>query len=437
MESLWERPERAAVGTRLCGDISADVLVIGAGLAGLLCAYVLDKAGAHVVLAEAGEMMGGVSGRTTAKVTAQHGLIYHDLIKRFGVEKAGLYLEANLAAVGKYRELSRTADFGFEERDAFVYARKGSTETIRNLENEKSALDLLGYGAELSSDADLPFPVAGALKFPQQAQLDPVRLALALAADLRIYTHTPVRALRGTTADTDGGRINAENVIVATHFPFINKHGSYFLKMYQQRSYVLALEGAAAVNGMYIDGAANGLSFRDCGDLLLLGGGGHRTGKSGGNWRELERFAARYYPGARAKYRWATQDCMTLDAVPYIGRYSARTPNLYVAGGFNKWGMTSSMVAAHVLCDLIQGRANPYADLFSPSRTVLRPQLAVNVREALIGWLSPTRRRCPHLGCGLVWNPAEHTWDCPCHGSRFADDGQLLENPAAHGLEKR
>lgn len=437
MESLWEEEARAEIGRGLDEDIRTDVLVIGAGLAGVLCAHALRESGVDVTLVEADEFMGGVSGRTTAKVTAQHGLIYRKLIHSLGKEKARAYLEANLAAVEKYRELAQTADCDFEEKDAYVYATKDSPDTMRELEDEHSALRSLGYEAEMVKKTYLPFEVAGALKFPNQAQLHPVKLALGLSKDLRIYTHTPVRELVGTTAVTDGGAIGAEKIIVATHFPFINRHGSYFLKMYQHRSYVLALEGAEAVNGMYIDGAENGLSFRDYGELLLLGGGGHRTGKPGGNWDVLERFAERYFPDARIKYHWATQDCMTLDSVPYIGEYSSRTPNLYTATGFNKWGMTSAMVGAYLLCDLIAGKENPHVRLFSPSRTILRPQLAVNAWEALTGWLMPSRKRCPHLGCALVWNAAERTWDCPCHGSRFASDGQLLENPAVSALEIR
>lgn len=145
----------------------------------------------------------------------------------------------------------------------------------------------------------------------------------------------------------------------------------------------------------------------------------------------------RNIPGAKEVCRWATQDCMTLDGVPYIGQYSKRTPNLYVATGFNKWGITSSMVASMVLCDLVQGRENPYADIFSPSRTMLRPQLFINGFEAAVNLLTPTKPRCPHMGCALKWHPQEHSWDCPCHGSRFADDGKLLDNPATGDLKKR
>ena len=205
--------------------------------------------------------------------------------------------------------------------------------------------------------------------------------------------------------------------------------------MYQQRSYVLALEGAPKIDGMYLDEAENGLSFRSYNGTLLLGGGGHRTGKTGGGWHELETFARTHYPEAKISHRWATQDCMTLDGIPYIGHYSKRTPNMYVATGFNKWGMTSSMAAALILADLVQDRPNPYADLFSPSRSMLTSQLGINALEATVNLLSLNQKRCPHLGCALKWNPLEHSWDCPCHGSRFEEDGTLIDNPATGNLK--
>ena len=202
------------------------------------------------------------------------------------------------------------------------------------------------------------------------------------------------------------------------------------MKLYQHRSYVLALKNAPKIDGMYVDEEKTGLSFRSCAGLLLLGGGSHRTGKKGGGWRELEALAGKYFPKAEIVSRWATQDCMTLDDVPYIGQYARNTPNLYVAAGFNKWGMTSAMAAAMILSDLALGKRNPYADVFSPSRTSMRLQLMVNAAEATIHLLSPTVPRCPHLGCALKYNPEERSWDCPCHGSRFSEHGELLDNPA-------
>ena len=200
---------------------------------------------------------------------------------------------------------------------------------------------------------------------------------------------------------------------------------------------MLALKNAPIPEGMYLDAQENGLSFRSWGDNLLLGGGGHRTGKKGGGWAELEAFAREHYPDANIVSRWATQDCISLDGIPYIGQYSASTPNLYVATGFNKWGMTTSMAAARILTDLVRGRENPYASLFSPSRSILHRQLGVNALESTVNLLTPSRKRCPHLGCALKWNTQEHSWDCPCHGSRFSEDGKLLDNPATGDLPKK
>ncbi|HIS75833.1 MAG TPA: FAD-dependent oxidoreductase [Candidatus Merdivicinus excrementipullorum] len=433
MGSRWEQEPPVLPGfEELKGDMKTDVLIIGGGMAGILCAYMLQQAGIPYVLAEARTMCSGVTKNTTAKITSQHGLIYHQLIRRFGLEKARQYWEANEAALLKYRQLCREIDCDFEEKTSYVY----SLNDRLKIEKELLALEKLGGRGEFAQQLPLPFPVAGAVKYPNQAQFHPLKFISALSKGLHVYEHTAVRQLAGTTAFTDHGKITAKKIIVATHFPFLNTHGSYFLKMYQHRSYVLALEHAQDVDGMYVDEAQKGMSFRNYKDLLFIGGGDHRTGKRGGNWKELREFAQRYYPNAAEKYYWAAQDCMTLDGVPYIGMYSANTPDLYVATGFNKWGMTSAMVSAMILCDLIQGKPNPYQDLFSPSRTMLRPQLAVNAFEAVVNLLTPSAKRCPHMGCALKWNPWEHTWDCPCHGSRFTEDGRLIDNPATGDLKK-
>ena len=430
MTSLWEKTWKMPAFAPLEGDRSTDVLIIGGGLAGVLCAYQLRRAGVSCILAEAATLCGGITRNTTAKVTSQHGLIYADLLRKFGAERARQYFDAQEAALGQYRKLCRTADCGWEERDAYVYVR----DDPRRLERELLALEKLGIPGEFAGRTPLPVPVAGAIRFPRQGQFHPLRFVSALTGGLEIYEHTAVRELSGTKAVTDRGSIRARKIIVATHFPFLNRHGSYFLKLYQHRSYVIALENAPDVGGMYVDASPTGLSFRGYGELLLIGGGGHRTGKQGGGWRELRAFAGRHYPQATERFHWAAQDCMSLDGVPYIGPYSASTPDLYVATGFNKWGMTSSMAAAMILCDLVQGRESPYGAVFSPSRSILRPQLAVNGLEAAVHLLTPTTRRCPHLGCALKWNSQERTWDCPCHGSRFAEDGKLLDNPATGDL---
>ena len=432
MASLWEETWKHPAFPPLDGDTDTDVLIIGGGMAGILCAYRLHQAGVPYLLAEAETIGSGTTKNTTAKLTSQHGLIYERLIRLFGTERAKQYLTANQEALEAYRELCRGICCGFEEKDAYVYSRNDR----KKLERELAALEKLGFHAEFAEQLPLPFPVAGAVKFPHQAQFHPLEFLAAIAKDLHICEHTPVQELVGTTAITPRGRITAKKIIVTTHFPFLNKHGSYFLKLYQHRSYVIALEHAQNVDGMYVDEAQKGMSFRNYGGQLLVGGGDHRTGKQGGGWRELREFAKRYYPQAVETAHWAAQDCMSLDGVPYIGPYSASTDHLYVASGFNKWGMTSSMVAARILSDLVQEKENPYGDVFSPSRTILRPQLVVNGLEAAAGLLTPTARRCPHLGCALKWNPQEHSWDCPCHGSRFTEDGALIDNPATGDLKE-
>ena len=414
----------------LPGTVSTDVLVIGGGMAGLLCAYQLQKAGASCVVAERTRIASGVTGNTTAKLTSQHGLIYSKINRQFGLEAAGLYLQANENALAAFRELCAEIPCDFTPQEHTVYSRQGA----QALEEELAVLSQLDFPAELAENLPLPFPTAGGVRFPNQAQFHPLKFVSAIARELTIYENTPVLSLTKTGAETEHGTIHANAVVVATHFPFLNKHGSYFLKLYQQRSYVLALENAPIPAGMYLDAQENGLSFRSQGTQLLLGGGGHRTGKKGGGWPALEQFVQTHYPDARITHRWATQDCMSLDGMPYIGRYSAATPNLYVAAGFNKWGMTTSMAAAQILTDQITGRENPYADIFSPSRSILHWQLGINTLEAVGNLITPSRKRCPHLGCALKWNAQEHSWDCPCHGSRFSEEGKLLDNPATGDL---
>ena len=430
MASIWQETANMPQFPSLRGEIRTDALIIGGGMAGILCAHQLSKAGLDYVLVEAKTIGSGITQNTTAKITAQHGLIYHKLLHKLGEAGAKQYLQANLDALEDYRALCAGIDCDFQEQDNYIY----SLDDQDLLEKELDALEILGYQAKFCPNLPLPFPNGGAVKFPGQAQFHPLKFLAGITKDLRIFEHTPVRELSPGVAKTEHAVIRAKKIIVATHFPFLNKHGSYFLKMYQQRSYCLALENVPVPDGMYLGEQKNSLSFRGYKDLLILGGGGHRTGKQGGSWKELEAFASRYYPGHRIHSRWATQDCMSLDGIPYIGPYSAQTPDLYVATGFNKWGMTSSMAAAHILADLLVEKENPYAAVFSPSRCMVKPQLAVNALEATGNLLRFSKKRCPHLGCALKWNKQEHSWDCPCHGSRFDEKGKLLDNPATNDL---
>jgi len=432
VHSLWSETVALPSFEALNKNLKTDVLIIGGGITGILCAHYLQQAGVNYILVEADTILSGITKNTTAKITSQHGLIYHKIMKKYGIDTAGLYLEANEAALWEYRKLSEEILCDFVEETNYVY----SLTDRHKLESELTTLERLHFPASFAEHLPLPFSTAGAVAFPSQAKFHPLKLLGELAIPLRIFEHTKVQELAGNIAITNQGKIQADKIIVTTHFPFLNKHGSYFLKLYQHRSYVLALTHAPKPSGMYVDEADNGLSFRTHQNLLLLGGGGHRTGKQGGTWQELREFASKHYPNAQEVYHWATQDCMTLDDIPYIGQYSKNTPNLYVATGYNKWGMTSAMLAALLLRDLVTEKQTPYAAVFSPSRSIWHPQLFLNGFESTVNLLTPTQKRCPHLGCALKWNKEEHTWDCPCHGSRFTEGGKLLDNPATDDLKR-
>lgn len=411
-------------------NIKTDVLIIGGGLCGILCAYQLKKAGIDCVLTEGNKIASGITKNTTAKITSQHGIIYSKLISNFGKEKAKMYLDINQISLSEYERLCKDINCDFEIKDAYTY----SLDNRAKIEDEINAVNSLGFNAEFKEETELPFDISGAIKFSHQAQFHPLKFIAEITKGLNIYENTFIKELIPGCAITTKGRIYAKQIIVATHFPFINKHGSYFLKLYQHRSYVSAYENAALLEGMYVDEDKKGMSFRSYDNLMLISGGGHRTGKQGEAWHPIHNFAENYYPKATLQYEWATQDCMSLDSVPYIGNYSKSTTNMYVATGFNKWGMTSSMSASIILSDMIQGKKNEYAEIFSPSRSILKPQLIVNGFEAASNLITPAKKRCPHLGCSLKWNKAEHTWDCPCHGSRFDKNGHLIDNPATGDL---
>ncbi len=432
METFWEKRTQLPAFPQLTGDTETDVLVIGGGMAGLLTAWQLQRKGIDTLLVERGRLCSGTTAGTTAKITAQHGLIYHKILRAYGKEYAQMYYRANDWAVKNLKKLCRQTGSALESKDNFVY-----TADLRKLEKEWTALQLLSIPAKATDQLPLPIDRAEAIGFEKQGQFDPLQLASYLAKDLTVCENTRVTELVGTTALTECGKIRARKIVVATHFPFLNKHGNYFLKLYQHRSYMLALEGIPRLKDMYVDDDKTGYSFSSFGDCFLLGGGGHRTGKQGGSYPQLQAFQKRYYPNAKEICRWAAQDTMSLDGIPYIGQYSAKTPDLYVAAGFNKWGMTGSMVSAQLLSGMITGQQPDWAPVFSPSRSILKPQLLVDGVESARNVLWPTTRRCPHLGCALKYNKEEHSWDCACHGSRFDEDGRLLNNPANHDMKRK
>lgn len=424
-KSIWKEFSEKKNFEKLNDNLECDVLVIGGGMAGILTAYYLQKVGRNVVLVEAHTIGSGMTANTTAVITAQHDTMYKDMIANNGFDVAKDYLYANLQAVENFKQLveDEQIDCDFEITPSYLYSHKHS------LEDEVKALHKLGYEAELVQDIDLPFEIKNAVKFKDMAQFHPLKFLYAMAEKLTIYEHTMVKKIDDHTAYFDGGNIKFKQAVVASHFPFVNKHGMFFIKMYQARSYVMAIENADAIGGTYIDDREEGFYFRQYGDLLLVGKGKHRTGMKTRAINELKAFKERYYPDAKMRCMWANQDCITLDDIPYIGEYG-NMPDVYVATGFNLWGMTGSMVSANILCEKLCGMENIYEKTFATKRCIFKPQLFANLGMALLNMVYPSVKRCPHLGCALKYNKLEHSWDCSCHGSRFEENGKLINNPA-------
>lgn len=476
MKSVWSESCKFRKREALNKDIKTDVLVIGAGIAGVLTAYMLKQKGREVVLIDAAEIASGNTKNTTAKITSQHDLIYSKLITEFGEEKARQYAKANELAIKKYKEIieDKRIECDFEEKPAYVY----SLNEVDVLKEEVEAAKNLGIDAEFVQEANLPFKINGAVKFNNQAQFNPLKFLKGISNELVIYENTRALEIKENLVVTSGGNITANNIVVATHYPIMNAPGYYFMKMHQERSYVLALENTSEIDGMYIDLNKEGYSFRTYNNLLLLGGISHRTGENeeGGSYDELRKVAKRLYPKAKEKYYWSAQDCMTIDGIPYIGRYSSETPNIYVATGFNKWGMTSSMVSAMIISDMILEKENDFSEIFSPRRFDLSlsiNNIANDLIETAKNFIAQkvyipsseiehiknghggiieyngekvgvyknkegkeffVSTKCTHLGCQLSWNSDELTWDCPCHGSRFDYKGRLIGSPATKDL---
>ena len=414
-----------------------EVIVIGAGMAGLLIAYFLKEEGKDVLVLEAKEVASGQTGRTTAKITSQHGLKYSKLLKDVGEKKVRLYARANEAAIEAFARLVQTKkiDCDFARVTSYLYSEKD----MEKLKEELEAATFLGIEAFWTKETELPFAVAGAVGFRNQAQFCAMDFVCHIRKELEILEHTMVTKVCGKKVYTKDAVYTADNIVVATHYPMRNVPGFYFLREHQERSYVLELSGCKKINGMYYGIDEDGHFFRQAGEHILLGGGSGRTGEHvcGVAFHELEMAAEKYYPDCKVESRWAAQDCMPHDGIPFIGKYSMFTPHLYVATGFQKWGMTTSMVAAMILRDKICGRKNPFEALYRPQRLNFRAGTAnflhdvgKSIKGLTKGWFGPKDLRCSHMGCGLEWNPDENSWDCPCHGSRFDENGKLLDNPA-------
>lgn len=477
MESIWRASCELKKRPRLQEDAETEVLVIGGGMAGILTAWQLQRAGKKVILLEAGRIAGGQTQNTTAKLTSQHGLCYERLLREAGEKRASAYVRLQQEAISEYERVirERQIECDFEPQSAFVFSQD-----TQSLKQEARAARRLGVEAEFVKTVPLPFAAGGAVKVEGQAQFHPLKFIKGLIDELDIYEQTPVLSVEGGTARTERAKIRAEAIVFACHYPFINFPGMYFSRIHQERSYVLALENAGQDQGMYIGAGAMPYSFRGYGNLLLLGGGGHVCGENtkGGRYELLREKARQWFPQSREVRRWSAQDCITADHLPFIGLYAAAKPNWYVLSGFQKWGMSSSMAAALLLTERICGREPSVSGVVSPRRfsmremkqTVkmgakavscigkrlfeapkhtardLRPGHGAIVRtdsgKAGLyrdekGRLHAVSVRCPHLGCQLAWNGDEKSWDCPCHGSRFDYDGNLLSGPAQTSISRK
>ena len=452
MKSLWSETSQLPRQKRLKEDLRCQNVVIGAGLAGVMIAYFLQEQGQEVIVLEAKKVGSGQTKNTTAKITSQHGCIYHDMVRTCGWERAQGYAKANEAAIQKYKEIITKEGIRchYEELPSFLYSQK--EKGMERLKKEARTAKQLGIHAEYvrgDKIEELPFGVMGALKFEGQAQFHPLEFMQAISEKLTIYERTKVIEVDEHFVITDKHVIVADNVIFATHYPFPIVPGYYFMRQHQSRSYVIALEGDGVpeqLGGMYYGIDRDGLSFRCANGKLLVGGGSHRTGKrkTPGKMRGfcyLKERIRQHYPQGKEVASWSAQDCMPHDGIPFIGRFSMRRDNWYVATGFQKWGMTTAMVSAMIISDMILGKENSYAFVFTPQRLLVRAgikNLFVDLWESVVGLGSglfvKKEQRCTHMGCALQWNEEEESWDCSCHGSRFSKEGDLEDNPANNSI---
>jgi glycine/D-amino acid oxidase-like deaminating enzyme/nitrite reductase/ring-hydroxylating ferredoxin subunit len=473
----------------LAEDIAVDVAVVGGGITGVTAALLLKQAGATVAVLEARSVGSGTTGYTTAKVTSLHRLVYSKLASTFGERGARVYGEANQAGLERIARFADELDIECDLRRKANYTYASHESELGDVEQEAELAARLGLPATFTTDLDLPYEVAGAVRFEDQAEFHPRRYVLGLAAHVtgdgsRLFEHTRVQSVdQGDPCRllANGREVEARHVIVATGMPILDR-GLYFARQTPHRSYCVAVRvRGQAPQGMYISAGDPTRSIRSHpvggGELVLIGGEGHKpgTGDPAASYRRLEDWARRHFDVESVAYRWASQDYMPADGMPYVGRLWPFSDRVLTATGFRKWGLANGTAAAMMLCDRILGTENPWASTFDSTRVkplaaapaiakegaqdawylltdrvrkrgampALQPgegrvvsagrrQVAVS-RDAA-GTLHAVSARCTHLGCIVSWNRAEHTWDCPCHGSRFEPGGDVIQGPAVRPL---
>jgi glycine/D-amino acid oxidase-like deaminating enzyme/nitrite reductase/ring-hydroxylating ferredoxin subunit len=495
--SLWaESAPDGPTFAPLTAPVDVDVVVVGAGIAGLSTAIALQERGVTVAVLEAGRICSGVTAYTTAKVSSLHGLTYASLRKSAGDEVARAYGAANQAAVGQVRTWADTYGIDCDlqvDRPAFTYTT--DIAKVDDVAAEVEAAQLLGLPASFTTTTELPFEVKAAVRFEGQAQFHPRRYALGLAAAIaagggQVHEHTRVVDVdEGSpcVVRTEAGvELRAGQVVLATHLPFLDR-GGFFAKCHPVRSYAMAVrlgEGATVPHGMYLGADEPTRSVRSALDdtVVVLGGESHKVGQDDDTrqrYAALEAWAMDTYAVRSIEARWSAQDYLPVDGMPFVGRQLPKS-EVYVATGFRKWGMTNGTAAGLMIADAITGRDNPWLAAFDATRqrstltsgdlykenanvgkqfvgdrlATLRPPSAdsLGAGEGGIvtcagnkvaafrdddGTLHAVSPVCTHLGCLVAFNTAEKTWDCPCHGSRFTVDGEVLQGPATSDLERK
>jgi glycine/D-amino acid oxidase-like deaminating enzyme len=445
LRSLWLQGRERVERPPLTEDLSADVVVVGAGIVGLTTALLLEREGASVVVLEMRHVAAGATGYNTAKLTSLHGLTYSSLVSKHGREMARTYGEANEAGLARVFELADELGIDCDLRRKPNYTYTEDAAEAGKLRDEAELARELGLPASYVEETDLPFAVAAAVRFEDQAEFHPVRYVDGIAAALRapIHESTRVTGAGSGRVDTAGGaQVRAQHTVVATHLSFLDR-GLYFARCHPERSYVVAGRVSDPPAGMYISTESPSHSIRAHGDWLLVGGESHKTGQADAaeRYERLARWARERF-GLEPELRWATQDQMPVDNVPYVGRHDPVSSDLWVATGFKKWGLAMGTAAAELLAARVRGRDHAWAELFDPQRIRARasaPSFVTENANVALRFAGDrvTKRgnpRCTHLGCLLDWNDAEETWDCPCHGSRFAASGEVLEGPAVRPL---
>jgi glycine/D-amino acid oxidase-like deaminating enzyme/nitrite reductase/ring-hydroxylating ferredoxin subunit len=445
-------------------DGPVDEIVVGAGITGLVTGLLLARAGRRVAVVEAREVGAVATGNTTAKISLLQGTRYSRLLRYQSHKVAGAYVDANREGMAWLLQFCEDHGVDVQRRPAHTYA--ASPSEVSTVRKEYDAARSLGLPVAWTDSLDVPFPHHGAAVLEEQAQFDPMDLLAALTVQLRDHGGTLHQGLRVTGASftgppevtlDDGTTLRAEHVVLATGTPILDR-GLYFSKVEAQRSYALAFESTEAPAGMYLSAGSDSRSVRDApgpgGTRLLVGGSGHAVGRTRSEQEHVERlreWTATYFPGAVETHQWSAQDYSPHDALPFVGPMPRGRGRIYVATGFDKWGMTNGVAAARSVSGRILGSVPDWSKplskrMIGPSAAAHLATINTKVGVALAGSVVETARRerscevvgvCTHLGGLLHWNDAESTWDCPLHGSRFGSDGSVLEGPATKPLKRR